>query len=41
MSYKTEKLLDPNRKIIVQVATTYDTDAIEFCKRCGFRGTGK
>jgi len=40
MSYKTEKLLDPNRKIIVQVAT-YDTDAIEFCKRCGFRDTGK
>jgi ribosomal protein S18 acetylase RimI-like enzyme len=35
-----EKLLDPNRKIIVQVAT-YNTDAIEFYKRCGFRDTGK
>jgi ribosomal protein S18 acetylase RimI-like enzyme len=34
-----EKLL-PNRKIIVQVAT-YNTDAIEFYKRCGFRDTGK
>ena len=35
-----EKLLDSNRKIIVQVAT-YNTDAIEFYKRCGFRDTGK
>jgi len=35
-----EKLLDPNRKIIVQVAT-YNKDAIEFYKRCGFSDTGK
>jgi len=35
-----EKLLDSNRKIIVQVAT-YNTDAIGFYKRCGVRDTGK
>lgn len=35
-----EKLLDSNREIIVQVAT-YNTGAIEFYKRCGFRDTGK
>jgi GNAT superfamily N-acetyltransferase len=35
-----QKLLDPTRKIIVQVAT-HNTDAIEFYKRCGFRDTGK
>jgi ribosomal protein S18 acetylase RimI-like enzyme len=37
---ETQKLLDPNREIIVQVAT-YNTEAIEFYKRCGFRDTGK
>jgi ribosomal protein S18 acetylase RimI-like enzyme len=35
-----EKLLGSNRKIIVQVAT-YNTDAIEFYKRYGFRDTGE
>lgn len=37
---ETQKLLDSNSEIIVQVAT-YNTDAIEFYKRCGFRDTGK
>ena len=35
-----EKLRDSSREIIVQVAT-YNTGAIEFYKRCGFRDTGK
>jgi ribosomal protein S18 acetylase RimI-like enzyme len=35
-----EKLRGSNRKIIVQVAT-YNADAIEFYRRCGFRDTGK
>jgi ribosomal protein S18 acetylase RimI-like enzyme len=35
-----EKLRDSNRELIVQVAT-YNTGAIEFYKRCGFRDTGK
>jgi ribosomal protein S18 acetylase RimI-like enzyme len=37
---ETQKLLESNKEIIVQVAT-YNTGAIEFYKRCGFRDTGK
>jgi ribosomal protein S18 acetylase RimI-like enzyme len=37
---EAQKLLDPKKDVVVQVAT-YNTDAIEFYKRRGFRDTGK
>jgi ribosomal protein S18 acetylase RimI-like enzyme len=37
---EAQKLLDPKKDVVVQVAA-YNTDAIEFYKRRGFRDTGK
>jgi GNAT superfamily N-acetyltransferase len=37
---EAKKLLDPAKEVVVQVAA-YNTYAIEFYERCGFRDTGK